>query len=131
MKKNKDIKENQIDVKNTIVGFIAPEEPEKTQEQEIIDFKLKRDREQVEEEEKKEEKKLSYEEEEERLKKIKQELLQSLNVRIPAIEKRFKMQEPTLKKQKIKGLEENTIAIEKGQQENITIKEKYDEKERE
>lgn len=83
--------EEKVDVKGTIKGFMVAEQAEKTQEQEILDYKEKKKTEKrrnlTEEELKR--KKEKDEEEEEKLKKIKQELLQSLKVRIPEIEKKF------------------------------------------
>lgn len=83
--------EEKVDVKGTIKGFMVAEQAEKTQEQEILDYKEKKKTEKkrnlTEEELKR--KKEKDEEEEEILKKIKQELLQSLKVRIPEIEKKF------------------------------------------
>lgn len=88
---NKVIKEDEIDIKQTIRGFVSAEQEEKTQEQEILDYKEKKDTEKLrnmspEEIRKQKEKEA---EEEERLKKIKQELLRSLKERIPEIEKKF------------------------------------------
>ncbi len=83
--------EEKIDVKGTIKGFMVEEQEQKTQEQEILDYKEKKKAEKrrnlTEEELKRKREKDN--EEEEKLKKIKQELLQSLKVRIPEIEKKF------------------------------------------
>lgn len=96
--------EKVTDIKGTIVGFVAPDPKEKTQEQEIQDFTLQKQNEREmallsEEEQKK--KREQYVTDEERLEKIKAELLQSIKVRIPAIEKKFKMVEPVKKKGKV------------------------------
>lgn len=96
--------EKVTDIKGTIVGFVAPDPKEKTQEQEIQDFELKKQSERElarlsEEEQKK--KRKEYKEEEERLEKVKAELLQSIKVRIPAIEKKFKIELPNNKKGKV------------------------------
>ena len=103
--------EKVTDIKGTIVGFVAPDPKEKTQEQEIQDFRLKKESERElaylsEEEQRKKREQLN--EDEEKLEKVKAELLQSIKVRIPAIEKKFKMVEPTRKgkvveKQQVKG----------------------------
>ena len=103
--------EKVTDIKGTIVGFVAPDPKEKTQEQEIQDFGLKKESERElaylsEEEQRKKREQLK--EDEEKLEKVKAELLQSIKVRIPAIEKKFKMVEPTRKgkvveKQQVKG----------------------------
>ena len=99
-KKNNKEKENVTDIKGTIVGFIAPDPEEKNQEQEIQDFKLKRETEkelaQLSEEEQKK-KRAEYE----KLEKVKTELLRSIKERIPAIEKKFKIIEAPSKKGKI------------------------------
>lgn len=96
--------EKVTDIKGTIVGFVAPDPKEKTQEQEIQDFKLKKQNEKelgVLSEEEQKKKREQYEEEEEKLEKVKAELLQSIKIRIPAIEKKFKMIEQTKKKGKV------------------------------
>jgi len=105
-KKDNKIEEQVTDVKGTIVGFIAPDPEEKTQEQEIIDFKLKKETEKQlaklsEEEQAK--KRKEYEKEEERLEGVKAELLKSIRERIPAIEKKFKLAETVVKKGKVVG----------------------------
>ncbi|MCI8654658.1 MAG: hypothetical protein HFJ48_02120 [Clostridia bacterium] len=83
--------EEKVDVAETIKGFISEDKPEKTQEQEILEFKEKkkaiRARNLTVEEEKRIKEKEA--EEEEKLRRVKQELLQSLKVRIPEIEKKF------------------------------------------
>lgn len=96
--------EKVTDIKGTIVGFVAPDPKEKTQEQEIQDFELKKQSERElarlsEEEQKK--KRKEYAKEEERLEKVKAELLQSIKVRIPAIEKKFKIELTNNKKGKV------------------------------
>lgn len=106
MKKSKKINgEEQIaDVKGTIVGFVAPDTVEQTQEEEIQNFRLQKQKEKElaklsEEEQKK--RREEEEEEEERLEKVKLELLKSIRERIPAIEKRFKRVIETTKKGKV------------------------------
>ena len=102
--------EQVTDVKGTIVGFVAPDPEEKSQEQEIQDFKLKKQSEKelakLSEEEQKAKRK-EYQEEEERLEGVKVELIKSIKERIPAIEKKFKFVPPPTKKgkvvQKVKG----------------------------
>lgn len=103
-KKNNNEQEQITDVKGTIVGFVAPDPVEQTQEQEIKDFKLKKQNEKQlaklsEEEQKK--KREEYKKEEEKLEAVKAELIKSVKERIPAIEKKFKFVEPTVKKGKI------------------------------
>lgn len=96
--------EKVTDIKGTIVGFVAPDPKEKTQEQEIQDFRLQKQNERelaVLSEEEQKKKRKQYEEEEEKLEKVKAELLQSIKVRVPAIEKKFKMVETTNKKGKV------------------------------
>lgn len=84
-------KNEEIDVKGTIKGFVSAEQEEKTQEQEIIDYQEKKKAERLRNLTSEEVRRIKEkeEEEEEKLKRIKQELLQSLKVRIPEIEKRF------------------------------------------
>ena len=97
MKNKKTINKKQeqtTDVKGTIIGFITPDPTEKTQEQEIQDFEIKKETDKElatlsEEEQKK--KREKYKKEEARLLKIKEELLRSIRERIPAIEKRFRI----------------------------------------
>ena len=97
MKNKKTINKKQkqtTDVKGTIIGFITPDQTEKTQEQEIQDFEIKKETDKElatlsEEEQKK--KREKYKKEEARLLKIKEELLRSIRERIPAIEKRFRI----------------------------------------
>lgn len=104
MKEKKEIEEKVADVKGTIIGFIEEDPAEKTQEQEIQDFKLKKQNERelskLSEEEQKEKRK-KYEEEEEKLENVKTELLKSIKERIPAIEKRFKLVIQQNKKEKV------------------------------
>ena len=100
----KNSEEKVTDVKGTIIGFVAPDPKEKTQEQEIQDFELKKQSERElarlsEEEQKK--KRKEYAEEEKKLEKVKAELLQSIKVRIPAIEKKFKIELTNNKKGKV------------------------------
>ena len=87
------IKEETLDIKGTIKGFVSEDKPEKTQEQEILEFKEKKKVAKMRNLTLEEAKKVKgrEEEEEERLKRIKQELIQSLRVRIPEIEKKFSM----------------------------------------
>lgn len=126
-KKKNNEQEKVTDVKGTIVGFVAPDPEEKTQEQEIQDFKLKQQNDKEfamlsEEEQRK--KREEYREEEEKIEKIKAELLESIKVRIPAIEKKFKLVETTMKKgnvvEKVKSktlenLEEKEADLQKNQ----------------
>ena len=106
-------KEETVDIKGTIKGFVSEDKPEKTQEQEILEFKEKKKVAKMRNLTLEEAKKVKEreEEEEERLKRIKQELIQSLRVRIPEIEKKFSM---TLDEGKNKKFSEK---------ENIKIKE--------
>lgn len=101
IKKINNEQEQITDVKGTIVGFVAPDPVEQTQEQEIQDFKLKKQTEkqlaQLTEEEQKKKRK-EYEEEEKKLEGVKAELIKSIKERIPAIEKKFKFAEPLTKK---------------------------------
>ena len=125
--------EKVTDVKGTIIGFVAPDATEKTQEQEIQDFELKKQTERElarlsEEEQKK--KRKEYEKESEKLEKVKAELLQSIKVRIPEIEKKFKIELTNNKKGKVvekQNLKGKTRTKEQQQQEN----QKEEEKERE
>lgn len=96
--------EKVTDVKGTIIGFVTPDEEEKTQEQEIQDFQLRKQKrkelEKLEDEERK--KKIEeYEDEIYRLDKVKEELIKSLKERIKKIEERFKLIETPDKKQKL------------------------------
>ncbi len=112
-KSSKVIQEQVTDIKGTIVGFIEPEQEEKTQEQEIQEFTLQKQSEKellkLSNEEQKAKRK-KYAEEEERLEKVKAELLQSIRIRIPEIEKRFRIIDPkhrkiekTIKSQSLNG----------------------------
>ena len=134
MKKNNK-KEQVTDVKGTLIGFIAPDQAEQTQEEEIQSFKVKKEKEKElaklsEEQQKK--KRKEYEDDEERLEKIKMELIRSIKERIPAIEKKFKLVESTPKKanvvEKVKGKSQK-----KSQEKatNLEQNEKSDEIERE
>lgn len=133
-KNNNESQEGQVtDIKGTIVGFIAPEQVEQTQEEEIQNFKLKKQKEKEiamlsEEEQKK--KREEIEKEEERLEKIKAELLRSIKERIPAIEKRFKMEMPTTKKGKVVE-KVNGKATKKIQQKDNTLEKEQDNDEQE
>ena len=90
----KDKKEQVIDVKGTISGFVAPDPVEQTQEEEIQNFKIKKETEKelakLSEEEQKA-KREKYKEEEEKLEGVKAELLRSIKERIPKIEEKFKL----------------------------------------
>lgn len=91
-------------IKETIIGFVSEEKEEKTQEQEILEYQEKKkkiDLKNLTEEEIKKVKEKETEEEE-RLKRIKQELLHSLKVRVPEIEKAFGIQEKSPKKENVK-----------------------------
>lgn len=83
--------EEKVDVTGTIKGFITEEQSQKTQEQEILDYKEKKKTEKLRNvtQEEIKRRKEKEDEEEEKLKRIKQELLQSLKVRIPEIERKF------------------------------------------
>lgn len=84
-------KEEEIDIKQTVKAFVSEEKVEKSQEQEILEYKEKKKPEKLRNLTPEEIKKVKEKEaeEEEKLKRIKQELLQSLKVRIPEIERRF------------------------------------------
>ena len=84
-------KNEEIDVKGTIKGFVSAEQEEKTQEQEIMDYQEKKKAERLRNLTSEEVRRIKEKEEEaeEKLKRIKQELLLSLKVRIPEIEKSF------------------------------------------
>jgi len=103
--KNDSNEQEQVtDVKGTIVGFVAPDPQELSQEEEIQEFRLKRqtekDFEKLSEEEQKKKRK-EYQEEEEKLEGVKAELLRSIRERIPAIEKRFKLVLPAAQKGRV------------------------------
>ena len=134
-KKGNDNQEQVTDVKGTIVGFVAPDPVEKTQEQEIQDFKLKKQTEkqlaQLSEEEQKKKRK-EYEEEEKRLEGVKAELIKSIKVRIPAIEKKFKFVEPTVKKRKVvQKVKSKTLQNIDEKEADLARNKNQDEKERE
>ena len=134
-KKNNNEEQEQVaDVKGTIVGFVAPDPVEQTQEQEIQNFRLKKQKEKelakLSEEEQKRKRK-EHAEEEERLEGVKAELIKSIKERIPAIEKKFKLVIAPVKKGKV-------VEKVKGKTKNIEEKEadlsktqNQDEKERE
>ena len=133
---NSESQEQVTDIKGTIVGFVAPEQVEQTQEEEIQNFKLRKKKEKEieklsEDEQKK--KREEIEKEEERLEKIKAELLKSIKERIPAIEKRFKIEVATPKKGKVVVEKVNGKAPKKMQQKDNTFEKEpnNDEKERE
>ena len=126
--------EKVTDIKGTIVGFVAPDPKEKTQEQEIQDFELKKQSERElarlsEEEQKK--KRKEYAKEEERLEKVKAELLQSIKVRIPAIEKKFKIELTNNKKVKVVEKQNVKGRVQSKHIEQQQEKQNEDEKERE
>lgn len=130
----KENEEKVTDIKGTIVGFVAPDPKEKTQEQEIQDFELKKQSERElarlsEEEQKK--KRKEYKEEEERLEKVKAELLQSIKVRIPAIEKKFKIELPNNKKGKVVEKQNVKGRVQSKDLDPQKEKQKEEEKERE
>ena len=133
-KNNNESQERQVtDIKGTIVGFIAPEKEEQTQEEEIQNFKLRNQKEKEianlsEDEQKK--KREEFEKDEERLEKIKAELLRSIKERIPAIEKRFKMEMPTTKKGKVVE-KVNGKSPKKMQQKDNTLEKEQDNDEQE
>lgn len=135
-KNNNESQEGQVtDIKGTIVGFIAPEQEEQTQEEEIQNFKLKKQKEKeiaMLSEEAQKKKREEIEKEEERLEKIKAELLRSIKERIPAIEKRFKMEMPITKKGKVVEKVNGKSSKKMQQKDNILEKEQdNDEQERE
>lgn len=101
--KRDDKKEKVTDVKGTIVGFTSPDPVEKTQEEEIQEFKLKKDERELAKlsDAERKEKEKKFKEEEERVEKAKSELLVSIRKRIPAIEKRFKLVVAPIKKGKV------------------------------
>ena len=135
MKKNNNNNEEKVtDVKETIVGFIAPDPVEKTQEEEIQNFKLKKESERelarLSEEEQKA-KREKYKEEEEKLEGVKAELIRSIKERIPKIEEKFKLVIANAKKgkivEKIQGKTQEKI---KEKEENFEQSQNLDEKER-
>ena len=126
--------EKVTDIKGTIVGFVAPDPKEKTQEQEIQDFELKKQSERElarlsEEEQKK--KRKEYAEEEKKLEKVKAELLQSIKVRIPAIEKKFKIELTNNKKGKVVEKQNVKGRVQSKDLDPQKEKQKEEEKERE
>lgn len=133
--KNNENQEQVTDIKGTIVGFVAPEQEEQTQEEEIQNFKFRKEKEKEiaklsEEEQKK--KREELEKDEERLERIKAELLRSIKERIPAIEKRFKMESPTTKKGKVVEKVNGKVPKKMEQKDNTLEKEpSNDQKERE
>jgi len=135
-KNNRNNNEEQLtDLKGTIVGFVATEPVEQTQEQEIQDFKLKKQNEKelakLSEEEQAQKRK-QYKEEEEKLEGVKAELLKSIKERIPAIEKRFKLVIQNNKKGKVvEKVKSNTLQKIEEKEADLTKSEKQEEKERE
>ena len=134
-KRNNNEEEQVTDVKGTIVGFVAPDPVEQTQEQEIQDFRLKKQSEKElaklsEEEQKK--KKEQYKKEEERLEEVKSELLKSIKERIPAIEKRFKLVIAPVKKGKVvEKVQSKTLQKIQEKDDEMQKSQNQDEKERE
>lgn len=133
-KKNSNEQEQLTDVKGTIVGFVAPDPEEKTQEQEIQDFQLKKQNEKelakLSEEEQKEKRK-DYEDEKEKVEKAKVELLKSIRERIPAIEKKFKFIQVPIKKGKVvEKLQSKSNQNFKEKEEELQKNQNKDEKER-
>ncbi len=134
-KKSNKEQEQVTDVKGTIVGFIAPDPEEKTQEQEIQDFKLKKQNERElaalsEGEQKK--KREEYDQEVKRLEGVKAELIRSIKERIPAIEKKFKLVESPAKKGKVvEKVKSKTRQKIEEKEEDLSKTQNQDEKERE
>jgi len=134
-KKGINEQEQATDVKDTIVGFIAPDPVEQTQEQEIQEFRLKKQSERElaklsEEEQKK--KRKEYEEEEKRLEGVKTELLKSIKERIPAIERKFKLVIESTKKGKVvEKVKSNTRQKIEKKADDLQKNQNQDEKERE
>lgn len=135
-KNNRNNNEEQVtDVKGTIVGFTAPDPVEQTQEEEIQNFKLKKESERelakLSEEEQKA-KREKYKAEEEKLEGVKAELLRSIKERIPKIEEKFKLVIASTKKgkvvEKIQGKTQQKV---QQKQENLEQSQNLDEKERE
>ena len=132
-KKNK--QEKVTDVKGTIIGFVAPDPEEKTQEQEIEEFKIKKETEKElaklsEEEQKK--KREEYEEEEKKLEVIKIELLKSIKERIPKIEEKFKINISNSRKGNVvEKIESKTLEKIEEKEANLNKNENQVEKERE
>lgn len=137
MKKNniKNNDEQVTDLKGTIVGFVEQDPIEKTQEEEIQNFKLKKENERelakLSEEEQKA-KRERYKEEEEKLEGIKIELLKSIKERIPKIEEKFKLVIAKTKKgkvvEKIQGKKQQKI---KEKDDDLELNQNSEEKERE
>lgn len=134
-KKGNNEQEQVTDVKDTIVGFVAPDPVEQTQEEEIQNFKLKKKTERelakLSEEERKAKRK-EYEEEEEKLEGVKVELLKSLRERIPAIEKKFKLVVASVKKGKVvEKIQSKTLKNIEAKTAKLSKTQNQDEKERE
>ena len=134
-KKNNGKEEQVADVKGTIVGFVAPDPVEQTQEQEIQEFRLKKQNEKelakLSEEEQKA-KRAKYKEDEERLEGVKAELIKSIKERIPAIEKRFKLVIQQAKKGKVvEKVDSKTLQNVQGKEADLQKTQNQDEKERE
>lgn len=132
-KKSNSEQEQVTDIKGTIVGFVKPEPKEKTQEQEIQEFQLKKQNEKelalLSEEEQKI-KREEYKKEQEKLEKVKAELIISIKERIPAIEKTFAT--PITNKDKIvQKVKSKTPQKIKEKEENLTKNQNKEEKERE
>lgn len=134
-KKGNNEQEQVTDVKDTIVGFIAPDPAEQTQEEEIQNFKLKKKTERelakLSEEEQKAKRK-EYEEEEKKLEGVKLELLKSIRERIPAIEKKFKIVIESAKKGKVvEKVQSKTLKNIEAKDTDLSKTQNQDEKERE
>lgn len=134
-KNNGKEKEQVADVKGTIVGFVAADPVEQTQEQEIQEFRLKKQSEKelanLSEEEQKA-KRAKYKEDEERLEGVKAELIKSIKERIPAIEKRFKLVIQQAKKGKVvEKVDSKTLQNVQEKEADLQKTQNQDEKERE
>ena len=134
-KNNKNEQEQVADVKGTIVGFVAPDPVEQTQEQEIQEFRLKKQSEKelakLSEEEQRA-KREKYKEDEERLEGVKAELIKSIKERIPAIEKRFKLVIQQAKKGKVvEKVDSKTLQNLQEKEADLQKTQNQDEKERE
>ena len=117
--------EKLIDIKGTIEQFVKPDEPERSQEEAIMKYeeetKIKKNNNQDDETE--------TTEEEEHLKRVKQELLASLQ-RVEKLEKQIYGQKEFDEKSKLKvdkSTSGKSVHIEK----EINLKEKAEQKERE
>lgn len=122
--------EKTIVIGEVIGNFIKEEPKELSSEEEIIQFKIKREiqaiKNMTEEEKKKKEEEARQEEEE--LQKQKRELLDSLQKRIPAIEKRIYGQVTPTKKESLKVNGKGKDNIQKTNQKEIAKEGKDKEK---